>query len=151
MKKRTIIVFASIFAGALVLKTIAIFSDWQRIGLWIRCESNPTYEIPLSLALFTAFFLASCAEEPPQRPRQRVATRPQDTRRRNSRSIQTDLVSLPAAADGDCAVTPHGCPAESAKGDYRTEFPSLANLIWWKVPIHLASTSMWKDSLQERK
>jgi hypothetical protein len=30
----------------------------------------------LSLALLTAFFVASCSEEPPQRPRQRVASYP---------------------------------------------------------------------------
>jgi hypothetical protein len=33
------------------------FSDWQRIGLWIRCESNPTYEI-LTLACPVHRFLS---------------------------------------------------------------------------------------------
>ena len=62
-----------------------------------------------SLALFTAFFVASCAEEPPQRPHQRVATySPAQTQE----YPPPQTVPLPTAA-----------PTKVAKGDYPYGIP----------------------------
>ena len=105
------------------------FSDWQRIGLWIRCESNPLMKFSLSLALFTAFFLASCAEEPPQRSHQRVATYSVPQTQQYPPPQQPFNPNGPVQPPGAPQVEsvpsppPPAAPTKVAKGDYPYGIP----------------------------
>jgi hypothetical protein len=128
-EKRTVIVFVSIFAAALVLKTIAILVIGNESDYGYVVRAIPLMKFSLSLALFTAFFLASCAEEPPQRSPQRVATYspaqtqeyppPQQPFNPNgpvqpSGAPQTGTVPSPP---------PTAAPTKVAKGDYPYGIP----------------------------
>jgi hypothetical protein len=127
--KRTVIVFVSIFAAAFVLEEDSDFSDWQRIGLWIRCGAIPLMKFSLSLALFTAFFVASCAEEPPQRSSQRVATyaptQPQQYPPPQQPFNPNGPVQPPGAPQPETAPSPPptAAPTKVAKGDYPYGIP----------------------------
>jgi hypothetical protein len=93
----------------------------------IGIESDCGY-VSLSLALFTAFFVASCAEEPPQRPPQRVATYspaqtqeyppPQQPFNPNG-PVQPPGTSQAAAP----SPPPPAAPTKVAKGDYPYGIP----------------------------
>ena len=82
-----------------------------------------------SLVLFTAFFVASCAEEPPQRPHQRVATYspaqtqeyppPQQPFNPNG-PVQPPGTPQPQNAP---SPLPTAAPTKVAKGDYPYGIP----------------------------
>ena len=105
------------------------FSDWQRIGLCIRWESNPLMKFSFSLALFTAFFLASCAEEPPQRSQQRVASYPPPPSQQYPPPQQPFNPNGPVQPSGAPQVEsapsppPPAAPTKVAKGDYPYGIP----------------------------
>src|ERR671919_1425424 len=82
----------------------------------------------LSLALFTAFFVASCAEEPPQRSRQRVATyapQPQQYPPPQQPFDPTGPVQPSGAPPVGTAPSPPptAAPTRVAKGDYPYGIP----------------------------
>ncbi len=79
----------------------------------------------LSLALFTAFFVASCAEEPPQRPPQRVATRTQEYPPPQQPFNPNGPVQPTGAPQAETAPSPPptAAPTKVAKGDYPYGIP----------------------------
>jgi hypothetical protein len=83
----------------------------------------------LSLALFTAFFVASCAEEPPQRPPQRVATyspaQTQEYPPPQQPFNPNGPVQPPATSQLQTAPSPPptAAPTKVAKGDYPYGIP----------------------------
>jgi hypothetical protein len=84
----------------------------------------------LSLALFTAFFVASCAEEPPQRPPQRVATysapqTPQYPPPQQPFNPNGPAQPPPGAPQTVTAPSPPppAAPTKVAKGDYPYGIP----------------------------
>ena len=124
-----------------LLYFVAIFAD--RIGreydsdLVIGNESDcgyvvraiPFMKFSLSLALFTAFFVASCAEEPPQRSHQRVATyaptQPQQYPPPQQPFNPNGPVQPPGAPQMETAPSspPPAAPTKVAKGDYPYGIP----------------------------
>jgi hypothetical protein len=75
-EKWIVIVSTPVFANAPLSVNKKRFNDWQRLRLWIRLsEYFPFMKFSLSLALITAFLVASCSEEPQPPPsRQRAAS-----------------------------------------------------------------------------
>jgi hypothetical protein len=127
-EQRPVNVLVSIFAGPLIWMRIVTgwrFSDWQRIGLWIRCGAIPVMKFSLSLALLTAFFIASCAEEPPQRPPQRVAARTQEYPPPQQPFNPNGPVQPLGAPPTETAPSspPSAAPTKVAKGDYPYGIP----------------------------
>jgi hypothetical protein len=78
-----------------------------------------------SLALFTAFFVASCAEEPPQRPPQRIAARTQEYPPPQQPFNPNGPVqpSGPPPAVTAPSPLPTAAPTKVAKGDYPYGIP----------------------------
>ncbi len=80
-----------------------------------------------SLALFTAFFVASCAEEPPQRPHQRVATyspaQTQEYPPPQQPFNPNGPVQPPGTPPPQTVPLPTAAPTKVAKGDYPYGIP----------------------------
>src|SRR4029453_2619487 len=76
--RRIAIVSTPVFAYVPLSVNKKRFNDWQRFGLWIRLSEYFAFmKFSLSLALFMAFLLASCSEEPhPPPSRHRAANYP---------------------------------------------------------------------------
>ncbi len=93
-------------------------------------KAIPLMKLSLSLALFTAFFVASCSEEPPQqRTRQRAASYPA-TRTEEYPPPQQPFnpngaVQPPGTPPAETAASPPptAAPTKVAKGDYPYGIP----------------------------
>jgi hypothetical protein len=91
-------------------------------------KAIPLMKFSLSLALFTAFFVASCAEEPPQRTRQRVATysptQPQEYPPPQQPFNPNGPVQPPGTPQAAAPSSPPpAAPTKVAKGDYPYGIP----------------------------
>jgi len=91
-------------------------------------KAIPLMKFSLSLALLTAFFVASCAEEPPQRPPQRVATYSPTQPQEYPPPQQPFNPNGPAQPPGTPQTAapsspPPAAPTKVAKGDYPYGIP----------------------------
>src|SRR4029450_11104286 len=130
--RRTVIVSTRVFAKALLSVNKKRFNDWQRLRLWIRLlQYFPFMKFSLSLALFTAFLVASCSEEPqppPSRPRaarHRPASYPPPQPDQSPPPQQPFNPNGPVQPTGTPPVEtaaapppPPAAPTKIAKGDY---------------------------------
>ncbi|PYK55038.1 MAG: hypothetical protein DMF20_03085 [Verrucomicrobia bacterium] len=108
------------------------FSDWQRLRLQIRLLQYFAFmKFSLSLALFTAFLVASCSEEPQPPPsRHRVANYPPTQPEQYPPPQQPFNPNGPVQPTGTPPVEtapapppPAAAPTKVAKGDYPYGIP----------------------------
>jgi hypothetical protein len=130
--RRTLIVSRRVFAKASLSVNKKRFNDWQRLRLWIRLSQYfPFMKFSLSLALFTAFLVASCSEEPQPPPsRHRAASYapgqpdqyppPQQPFNPNGPAQPTGTPPVETAA---APPPPTAAPTKIAKGDYPYGIP----------------------------
>src|SRR5205814_4571983 len=129
----TVIVSTAVFANAWLSVNKKRFSDWQRLRLQIRLLQYFAFmKFSLSLALFTAFLVASCSEEPqPPPPRHRAASYapgqpdqyppPQQPFNPNGPAQPTGTPPVETAAASPPPTA--AAPTKIAKGDYPYGIP----------------------------
>jgi hypothetical protein len=129
---RTIIVSVAVFAKVSLSMNNKRFNDWQRFRLRIRLKQYFYFmKFSLSLALFAAFLVASCSEEPPPpTSRHRVATyapaRPEEYPPPQQPFNPNGPVQPSGAPPAEVAAAPPpptAAPTKIAKGDYPYGIP----------------------------
>jgi hypothetical protein len=127
MKSVPLLYFVAIFADRIDRENDSdlVIGNESDCGYVVR--AIPFMKFSLLLALFTAFFVASCAEEPPQRSHQRVATyappQPQQYPPPQQPFDPTGTVQPPVAPQTAPSPPPTAAPTKVAKGDYPYGIP----------------------------